>query len=137
MDSLFLRLRYHKSYIRGKMHLVYVIFHCISFGRDGIWKNTCLAGFSNYLFRVVNNSSARSYSLVNENFIDSNPQQERICLRCRSLRRYRLDPWVRKIPWSGAWQPTLVFLPGKLHGQRSLVGCSLQVCKESNRSEAT
>ena len=23
------------------------------------------------------------------------------------------DPWVGKIPWSWAWQPTLVFLPGK------------------------
>ena len=22
------------------------------------------------------------------------------------------------------WQPSLVFLPGKIHGQRSLVGCS-------------
>ena len=25
--------------------------------------------------------------------------------------------------------PTLGFLPGKLHGQRSLVGCSLRSCK--------
>ena len=32
------------------------------------------------------------------------------------------DPWVKKIPWSGKWQPTPVFLPGKLLGQRSLVG---------------
>ena len=26
--------------------------------------------------------------------------------------------------WSRKWQPTLVFWPGKLHGQRSLAGCS-------------
>ena len=32
----------------------------------------------------------------------------------------RFDPWVRKIPWGRAWQPTLVFLPGESHGQRSL-----------------
>ena len=31
------------------------------------------------------------------------------------------DPWVRKIPWERKWQPTPVFLPGKSHGQRSLV----------------
>ena len=31
-------------------------------------------------------------------------------------------PWVRKIPWRRAWQPTPVFLPGESHGQRSLVG---------------
>ena len=30
------------------------------------------------------------------------------------------DPWFGKIPWRRKWQPTLVFLPGKLHGQRSL-----------------
>ena len=32
----------------------------------------------------------------------------------------QFDPWVRKIPWRREWQPTTVFLPGQLHGQRSL-----------------
>jgi len=32
--------------------------------------------------------------------------------------------WVRKISWRRAWQPIPVLLPGKSHGQRSLVGCS-------------
>ena len=32
-------------------------------------------------------------------------------------RRPRFDPWVRKIPWRRAWQPTPVFLPGKSCGQ--------------------
>ena len=39
-------------------------------------------------------------------------------------RRCRFDPWVGKILWSRKWQPTLVFLPGKSHWQRSLVGYS-------------
>ena len=34
------------------------------------------------------------------------------------------DPWGGKNPWRRAWQPTLIFLPGKSHGQRSLVGYS-------------
>ena len=42
-----------------------------------------------------------------------------IYLRCR---RCSFDSWVRKIPWRRKWQPTPVFLPGKFHGQRSLVG---------------
>ena len=29
-------------------------------------------------------------------------------------------PWVGKIPWRRKWQPTLVFLPGKSHGQKRL-----------------
>ena len=34
-------------------------------------------------------------------------------------------PGVGKIPWKRVWQLTPVFLPGKSHGQRSLVGYSL------------
>ena len=30
------------------------------------------------------------------------------------------DPWVGKIPWRRKWQPTLVLLPWKSHGRRSL-----------------
>ena len=33
--------------------------------------------------------------------------------------------WVRKFSWSRKWQLTPVFLPGKFHAQRSLVGYSL------------
>ena len=43
---------------------------------------------------------------------------------CLHVRRPGFDPWVRKIPWSRAWQPTPLFLPGESHGQRSLAGCS-------------
>ena len=41
-----------------------------------------------------------------------------------SVMRCGFDPWVRKIPWSRKWQPTLVSLLGESHGQRSLVGYS-------------
>ena len=34
------------------------------------------------------------------------------------------DPWVRKIHWRRKWQPTPVFLSGKSHGQRTLLGHS-------------
>ena len=37
-------------------------------------------------------------------------------------RKHRFDPWIEKIPWRRAWQPTPVFLLGESHGQRSLVG---------------
>ena len=29
--------------------------------------------------------------------------------QCRRWKRFGLDPWVRKIPWRRAWQPTPVF----------------------------
>ena len=42
--------------------------------------------------------------------------------QCWRHKKHGFDPWVRKIPWRRAWQPTLVFLPGESHGQRSLNG---------------
>ena len=52
-------------------------------------------------------------------------------------KRCRLDPWVRKIPWSRKWQPTPIFLPGESHGQRSLVGYIPWGHKELDMIEVT
>ena len=52
-------------------------------------------------------------------------------------RRPRLHPWVRKILWRKAWQPTPVFLPEESHGQRNLVGYSPWGRKQSDTSENT
>ena len=50
-------------------------------------------------------------------------------------KRSRFNPWVGKIPQRRKWQPTPVFLPGKSHGQRNLVGYSLWDCKELDMTE--
>ena len=47
------------------------------------------------------------------------------------------DSCVGKIPWRRARRPTLVFLPGESHGQRSLVGYSLWGLKELDTTEHT
>ena len=44
--------------------------------------------------------------------------------QCRRRERCRFIPWVGKLPWRRAWQPTPVFLPAESHGQRSLAGYS-------------
>ena len=49
--------------------------------------------------------------------------------QCRSCWRSRFNPWVGEIPWSRKQQPTLVFLPEKSHGQRSLLGYRPWGCK--------
>ena len=46
------------------------------------------------------------------------PCQHTIC------KRHKFDPWVGKMPWRKAWQPTPVFLPGEFHGLTRLVGYS-------------
>ena len=56
----------------------------------------------------------------------------RVCLQCG---RPRFDSWVGKIPWRRKWQSTPVLLPGKSHGQRSLVGYSPWGHKQLNMTE--
>ena len=45
------------------------------------------------------------------------------------------DPWVGKIPWRMAWQPTPVFLPGESHGQEP--GGLQSIAWQKVRHEAT
>ena len=40
----------------------------------------------------------------------------------QQCRRLGFSPWVQKILWRRKWLLTPVFLPGKSHGQKSLVG---------------
>ena len=60
--------------------------------------------------------------------------KQSVC-QCRRCKRRGFDPWVGKIPWRRKWQPTPVFLLGKSHVQRSLVGCSPWGHKESDMTE--
>ena len=55
-----------------------------------------------------------------------------VCLQCG---RPRFHPWVRQVPWRRKWQPTPLFLPGKFHGQRSLMGYSPRGRKELDMTE--
>ena len=47
-----------------------------------------------------------------------------LACQCRRRKRQGFNPWVWKIHWRVAWQPTPVLFPGKSHGHRSLVGYS-------------
>ena len=58
-----------------------------------------------------------------QGFPDDASGKEPAC-QSRRHKRHGFDPWIGKIPWKRAWQPTPVFLPGESHGQRSLVSSS-------------
>ena len=49
------------------------------------------------------------------------------------------EMWVQFLGWENTlekeWQPTAVFLPGKFHGQRSLLGYSPWGLKELDKIE--
>ena len=51
--------------------------------------------------------------------------------------RRGFDPWVRKMSWRQAQQSTSECLPRESPGQRSLLGYSLQGCKELDMTKVT
>ena len=55
--------------------------------------------------------------------------------QCRRHKRCRFSPWVGKILWRGAWQPTPVFETGEPHRQRSVAGCTPQGRTELDRTD--
>ena len=55
-----------------------------------------------------------------------------VCLQCG---RPRFNPWVGNVLWRRKWQPIPVLLPGKSHGQRSVVGYRPWGRKDSDTTE--
>ena len=69
-----------------------------------------------------------SWFTDSSHFPGGSSSKEPTC-QCRRCKRRGFDPWVGKIPWRGAWQPTPVFSPGESHGQGSLKGYVHRVAK--------
>ena len=63
------------------------------------------------------------------------PSGKESTCQCWRHKRCWFGLWVWKIPWSRKWQSTLVFVPGKFHGQRILVGYNPWGCKELDMTE--
>ena len=73
--------------------------------------------------------------------LPSGSSGKELACQCKRHNRHGFDPWVGKIPWKWAWQPTPVFLTGESHGQlglgRWIMGYNPYGCKESDKTEAT
>ena len=69
---------------------------------------------------------------INQRVFPGGSVGKSVCLQCG---RSGFNSWVGKIPWRRKWHPIPVLLPGKSHGQRSLVGYSSRGHKESDTTE--
>ena len=56
-------------------------------------------------------------------------------LQCRRCKRHWFSPWVGKIPFSRKWQPTLVFLPGRIPMDRGTCQPTVHGITESDMTE--
>ena len=120
--------------IGGRFILLDTYF--ISFSNRGI----------NLEFSQIHNLS---YYLVSENFcccllfgcfypndgFPSGSAGKELACQCRRYKRSQFYPWVGKVPWRRKGQPAPVLMPGKYHGQRSLVNYSPWCHKDSDMTE--
>ena len=102
--------------------LHHTAFHCLSWTRTGVSKHVLTSGSSHLLFPLEKMQVCQM------------AQWSRIFLPVQEMQLWSLD---REDPWRRKWQPTPVFLSGKSHGQRSLVGYSPWCRKESDPTEHT
>ena len=74
----------------------------------------------------VNLGGGSDFVILSTHAVSVCPEFLLACLQCG---RPGFDPWVGKIPWRRKWQSTLGLLPGKSHGEKSLVGTGHGVTK--------
>ena len=97
-------------------------------------KNSWLCGLSTTKERQTRNYT-HTHTHIHGGFPGGTSGKE-LATQCWRCKKHAFDPWVRKIPWRRAWQPTPVFSPGESRGQRNLAG-SLQCHKELDTIELT
>ena len=101
------------------------IFKCILFSCKNFNSSPTIFFFFSAFFASVVFSTCPYHSFHHLQLLHLTSEWEKLSLALfliGPLKNLLLMSIVRKIPWSRKWQPTPVFLPGKSHGQRSLVG---------------
>ena len=88
-----------------------------------------------YIGEYSSNKTVKIH-LDRESFPGGASGKEHTC-QCRRCKRHRFNPWVGKIPWKRAWQPTPVFLPGESPWTEEPGGLQPWAHEESDTTEAT
>ena len=84
--------------------------------------------YSRRSWQLIQSSHFPSQNWVGMSSPGGASDKEPAC-QCRRFKRRGFSLWVGKISWRRKWQPTPVFLPGKSHGERNLVGYRPQGCR--------
>ena len=109
---------------------------CLENPRDGGAWWAAVYGVAQSQTRLKRLSSSSSSKHTQRGFPGGASSKEHAC-QCRRCKRGGFNPWVRKILWKRACQPTPVFFPGESHGPRSLEGYNPQGRTELDMTEVT
>ena len=101
----------------------------------GVGSHSLLQGV--FMTQRLNTGLPHCRQILYQLSYQGSPSGKEPACQCRKHKRCRFSPWVGKIPWRRAWQPTPVFLPGDSHGQRSLVVYGPWGHEESDTIEMT
>ena len=124
-----------RSFADSSLAIIYLQINQVIYGR-AVYRGLCGKGASIVFFylwhRVVcvieistSPQPAIDYFLFNTSISLSRASLvAQTVNNLSAIQEPRFDPWVGKIPWRRACQPTPVLLPGESHGQRNLVGYS-------------
>ena len=99
------------------------LISCCTFSTSQIFNTIGLNTEIVFFFSLSQIKADGSNYSLDRGFPGGATDKEHAC-QCRRHKRSGIDPWIKKIPWRRKWKPTLIFMPGEFHGQRSLVGYS-------------
>ena len=126
---------YHLSFCHLSLHLSYYLFVCL-FVLDLFISYLCSYLPINHLFihlliylhaYIFTYESIKLFVIYPSTHLSTGLPRglggKESCGQCRR-HRHKFDPWVGKMPWRRARQPSPASLPGESPGQSSLAGCS-------------
>ena len=92
---------------------------CCSGKQSNVYSNQANTQTRKATFKMIGKFGAFLFTLSpSSGFPDGSDQRKSPPV----MQETQAGPWVRKIPWRRAWQPTPVLLSGESHGLRKLVG---------------
>ena len=101
-------------------------------GHDWVTELNWSAWFYKHLQTVISSVILNDTGLC---WVTFDEKRQRFFISLFTINNFLKIRVISLLQWQ--WQPTPVLLPGKSHGRRNLIGCSLWGCTESDTTEAT
>ena len=99
------------------------------------WSIVELQCYVNFRYTAKSISYTFTYMHFVLKFLSHTSQMAQTVKNLPAMQETRVQSWCQEDPLEKGMATTPVFLPGKFHGEKSLVGCSPWGCKESDTTQ--